>query len=693
MSLVFETDVRSGHRRTSEDPHSDLAREIVAESHLRSASYGLQVGDMPDFSSLATRPLQEIVGQNRVLYNHALPVMETLHAQIVNTHNMVILTDAQGLILHALGDDDFLEKADRVALLPGVDWSEQSKGTNAIGTALTRALPTLIHGDQHYLRVNHFLTCSCAPVLDPYGKVIGALDLTGDQRGFHSHSMALVRMSAQMIENHLFADTFADTVRIHFHARPEFIGTLMEGIAAFTHGGRFLSANRSGLFQLGLSLNALQSYTFSTLFDLPMSKLYEHVRAGNAGLIPLQLHNGVMVNARVAARAPITSYSATAREDWPEPSPAPAPAPAPVSAPGAQGFKIKPKAARSSLLALKTGDAQVAHAVDTVLKVLGHDVPILILGETGTGKEWLAQAIHQDSSRNGGEFVAVNCASIPEHLIESELFGYEEGAFTGARKKGQPGKILQANNGTLFLDEIGDMPLALQGRLLRVLQERSVTPLGSGKTVPLNISLVCATNRPLREMIAQGQFREDLYYRINGLVVRLPALRDRTDLHEVVRRMLLQWCPEGRELGISDEVWKAFDRHRWPGNLRQLHNLLRTACILARDRGCIEAEDLLEDFWAEQDEDRPAPAAPSGLRLPPEVARAARPEAPTAPAAASEVRASASSAKQLLQDIEADAISAALKQHKGNVSAAARALGVSRNKIYRKLANNGDAAD
>jgi transcriptional regulator with PAS, ATPase and Fis domain len=189
------------------------------------------------------------------------------------------------------------------------------------------------------------------------------------------------------------------------------------------------------------------------------------------------------------------------------------------------------------LASLDTGDPQVAAVIAKVRKVIGKDIPILITGETGTGKELLAQAIHNDSPRRDGPFVAVNCASIPETLIESELFGYEEGAFTGARRKGALGKLVQANGGTLFLDEIGDMPYPLQVRLLRVLQERIVNPLGSAKSIPVDISVVCATHRSLREMIAQNLFREDLYYRLNGLVVKLPPLRERTDLAVVIEKI------------------------------------------------------------------------------------------------------------------------------------------------------------
>ena len=297
-------------------------------------------------------------------------------------------------------------------------------------------------------------------------------------------------------------------------------------------------------------------------------------------------------------------------------------------------------------------------------KVLGRDIPILVVGETGTGKELLAQAIHKDSPRANGPFVVVNCASIPETLIESELFGYEDGAFTGARKKGSVGKILQANGGTLFLDEIGDMPLNLQARLLRVLQERMVTPLGSTKSIAVNVELICATNCNLRDMIARGEFRKDLYYRMNGLVVRLPPLRERTDLEPVVEKILAAESSDVRHT-VAPEIMDLFKKHSWPGNFRQLTNLLRTAMVMAGDEPEIRREHLPEDFLDEIE---------------------------ITQIECNEVNKSLNYTEHgfdgdaKLEKMKLSAIQKALEANHGNVSATAKALGVSRNTIYRKIA-------
>ena len=605
--------------------------------------------------------------ENRFLFQHAAPIMETLYGQIANTHSMVLLTSAQGMVLHSLGDNDFLEKASRVALVPGMDWSEKTKGTNAIGTALSEEEAITVHGSQHYMSANQALTCSCSPIFDPHGQVIGTLDVTGDHRSYHQHTLALVRMSAQLIENHMFADSFPKAVRLHFHSRPEFLGTLVEGIAVFSPDGRFISANRSAQFQLGLSHHALKAHTFSSLFNLPISALFE-LFSGSAS-IPRQLgmHNGVSVWCRTEIKPAgpwsLPSLAPVEQEGGASAQPARAPAPTPAES------RCKPHL--SSLQYLDTGDAQIKSVIQKLRRIVDRDIPVMILGETGTGKDLLAQAIHNDSARARMPFVAVNCASIPETLIEAELFGYEEGAFTGARKKGAIGKIVQAHGGTLFLDEIGDMPRHLQARLLRVLQERRVSPLGARKEIEVDVTVVCATHKNIREMISRGEFREDLYYRLNGLVVRLPALRERTDFEVVVKKVLKSLCESDQHITISSDVMMLLASYHWPGNLRQLHNLLRTAVVMVGDDGVIGAEHLPDDFLEELSIANSTPLA---------VEASVIASAPVAVAPSDDVI--AESAR--LQDVTLNTMAQMLRIHKGNVSAAAKALGVSRNTIYRK---------
>lgn len=270
-------------------------------------------------------------------------------------------------------------------------------------------------------------------------------------------------------------------------------------------------------------------------------------------------------------------------------------------------------------------------------------------------------------------FVAVNCAAFLVSLLESELFGYEEGAFTGARKKGGIGKMLLANGGTLFLDEIGDMPLHLQARMLRALQERAVTPLGSSKVIHVDVSVICATNRNMREQVANGLFREDLYYRLNGLVVRLPALRERSDLDVVANKLLREGQANGGPR-IKDSVMAMFRSYHWPGNIRQLGNLLRTARLMAEGEPEI-TEDHLPDDFLEDRLARQATHPTHGATVAADAAADGERAAGAAPRAQ----------PTRLADVEALAIVAAVKAHHGNISAAAKALGISRNTVYRKL--------
>ena len=672
--------------------------ERIEQSHLRCAALGLSRVERPDFEPMVRGDLAVARERNQRLFTHAAPVMEMLFEQIVNTESMIVLTDAHGTILHSIGDDEFLARAGKVALAPGVNWAEQSKGTNAIGTALVQERPTLFHAGEHFIHANNFLTCSAAPIIDPRGNMLGVLDVTGDQRSYHQHTMGLVRMSARMIENHWLSDDYGNRLRLHFHLRPEFIGTLLEGIVVVGGDGRILGGNRSALDQLDISSAALRMHSLTSLFDTTIATVSDHFRAPISVPMRLTIPSGRSFHASARFNGPSRSIlagfddaedSASSRREAPSAAHVASMRGADAAPSGAQADEAARTARLSGLHYLKTGDAQIDAIVHKVERVLNKDIPLLILGETGTGKELLARAVHQDSSRARQPFVAVNCASIPESLIEAELFGYEDGAFTGARRKGAIGRIVQANGGTLFLDEIGDMPLSLQARLLRVLQERCVTPLGGHKSIAVDIAVVSATHRNLRDMIAAGLFREDLYYRLNGLVVRLPALRDRSDLYVVARRILLAESPAGAP-SISAPVMALFQRYAWPGNIRQLANVLRTAAVMASNEAEITEEHLSDDFHEDIHRLPPmcagaaagsAPSAPLTGASPAARAAHAIPEA-FAPAPSTPVPAGA---PRTLEESGIALIQAAVDAANGNISEASKKLGISRNTIYRKL--------
>jgi transcriptional regulator of acetoin/glycerol metabolism len=604
-------------------------QNAIGRSWQRCLGNGLvPVGRLPDVPHLSACQLASTVERQRELIAHARPVMEYLHAQTRDSGSMVILADDRGVLLQALGDADFLSRAERVALTPGASWHERYRGTNAIGTALAESAAVAVHGGEHYLERNGFLTCAAAPVTAPNGRLLGVLDISGDQRSRHPHTFGLVQAAAQMIENRLFDTSHGAGLRLRFHTMAEGIGTVAEGILALSEDGWLVGANRTGLQLLGITSADLGATPLSRLLDVTLAALLDWGRRS-----PLQpmLVNGLRGRrffVRVEpGRRPISTHAARAAAAKPKPG--------------------------DALAAIDTGDERLAAAIERARKVLGKTIPLLLQGESGAGKEVFARAVHESGPRAKAPFVAVNCAALPENLIESELFGYAPGAFTGARREGSPGRIREAQGGTLFLDEIGDMPLALQARLLRVLQEKQVTPLGGGKAISVDFTLVCATHRNLKADMESGRFRADLYYRINGMALTLPALRERSDFRMLVTR-LLDDLTGRRDIALDAALASAFAEYAWPGNLRQLANALRTACALL-DEGetLIGWQHLPDDLKDELS--RPAP-------------RATDDELPDDLRALSEV-----------------AIQRAIGGTSGNMSEAARRLGVSRSTLYRRL--------
>jgi len=610
----------------------DIVDARLERSWQRSLSAGLlPLGRAANADPLPERTLQQIRIQNHGLIRHSLPIMEYLFAQVRQSHSMVILADSQGVLMHTLGDLDFLSKAERVALACGASWHESQRGTNAIGTALAEVDGIEVHGAEHYLDHNSFLTCAAAPILSATGELAGILDISGDQRSRHPHTLGLVSTAARMIENSLLLSSCQHHTVLQLHTQAEGLGTIAQGVVALSDDGWLVGANRPALQWLGLRASDIRSTQWAQCFDTPLPQVQGHARQRAGGTLLLRTVAGQLLYAHVQPRSSVPIAVSTK-----------ASAPTPTT---------------DALAQLDTGDVRWRHAADKARRIAVKSIPLLVLGESGVGKELFAKAAHEASPRRAAPFVAINCAALPEHLIESELFGYAPGAFTGARKQGSPGRLRQAQGGTVFLDEIGDMPLSLQTRLLRVLQERQVTPLGCGEPVAVDFWLICATHQSLRTAVEQGRFRSDLYYRINGLTVQLPALRERTDLHTLTQRLLAQFDgPPG--LHLDPALMQALARYDWPGNLRQYSNVLRTAtALLEPHEQCIS--------WAHMPDD-----------LVPSLMPAHRPTAapPSAPAAAVS-----------WQTLSQQAIDQALQAHQGNVSAAARQLGISRQTLYRRL--------
>jgi len=371
-----------------ETPSAELVAPIVARSWRRCREAGLiPVGRLPDAPLLDGRAVLRAAERQRELVAHARPVMEYLHAQTRDSGSMVILADDRGMLLQTLGDPDFVDRAERVALMPGASWHERHRGTNAIGTALAEGGPVVVHGAEHYLDRNGFLTCAAATVSAPDGRLLGVLDISGDQRGRHPHTFGLVRAAAQMIENRLFDARHGEVLRLRFHPLAEGIGTVAEGVVALSDDGWIVGANPAGLALLGLAPADLGATPIARVLQLRPADLVDWGRRHGGEPLPTARRDGARLHVRVEP-------GRTARHIYVPPSHA-----APAAPPDA-------------LAALDTGDARLQVAIDKARRVLGKPIALLLQGESGAGKELFAKACHASGPRRAKPFVAVNCATL-----------------------------------------------------------------------------------------------------------------------------------------------------------------------------------------------------------------------------------------------------------------------------------------
>ena len=631
-------------------PPEGLLDPLIIRSWERCRRFGLgENSTSPGLQPMDRVALKTEQERNRYLLQQSRPIMEHVFEQIRDSGSMVILADANGLLLETVGDADFVGRADRVALSAGASWDENLRGTNAIGTALSEEMPVAVLGSEHFLEYNGFLTCCASPIFGPDGRLIGVLDISGDYRSHQRHTLGLARLSSAIVEKRLFEAAHGRDILVCFHSRADYLGSPKEGMAAVSPDGQVLAINRNGTELLGIRPVDAVRRDFSMVFESNLSTLVDRLRHHPQASGEIHV-NGKAIHVQLRGQLPPLAVAGRVFDEVPATRPA-----------------RRPEAGstpRLTLDTLNTGDTRLQAVIDRTRRLLGRDIPILIQGESGAGKEMLAKAFHNSGPRRDAPFVALNCASIPESLIESELFGYQGGAFTGARKEGAPGKIQQAHGGTLFLDEIGDMPLNLQARLLRVLQERCVTPLGSTRTVQVDISLVCATHRKLREEVARGHFREDLYYRLNGMSVTLPALRERTDIRALVAKLAAaETASRGTAVQFSAGALLAIEGYGWPGNIRQLFNVIRVAIALLDDDETLITETHLPEELFEAPLAAPAVATPA-----------------FDPWAAAPLE-----GQNSLDAISRQAAQRAVEAAGGNISSAARQLGISRNTLYRKL--------
>ncbi|MFB4393497.1 MULTISPECIES: sigma-54-dependent Fis family transcriptional regulator [unclassified Pseudomonas] len=575
-------------------PHAHL----IQASWARCREHGLQPHNAPDFDCLTGAELGALLERRQALLQLTRDDVLPQYAHLLtNSSYLVMLADASGCLLDAWGTRRFVEPHQQHGFVAGAHWHERGVGTNALGTALVCGEAIHVGQDEHFLRQNRYMASAAAPLFDAERRLVGVLDVSSDGYLPAAQTLGLVRMMSQSLENRLIlAQQGEQHGQLLFNTAPDNLDSPWAGLLLFDERGRVVAANHRADSLLGQDT---LRHTLEQLFQTPLRYILEQPEG-----CPFALHATGRHRFHCQWRAP---------------------------------RQATPRQAPSNTL-----DPRVAKALHQAGLLLEKDIPVLIQGETGVGKEVFVNALHNASSRAERPLVAVNCAAIPAELVESELFGYEKGAFTGAHHKGNPGLIRKADGGILFLDEIGEMPLATQARLLRVLQSRSIQPLGSGDPVAVDIRVVSASNLDLAAEVRAGRFRQDLYYRIAGLALVLPPLRERSDRRGLIEQVHERYREAGQPAQLPATILALFERHPWPGNLRELVSVMQVALALAGKQP-VDLQHLPPGFLAESDAPWSAPPEP-------------------------------------VADLQA-----LVSKSNGNLSAVARELGISRTTLYKRL--------
>ena len=565
--------------------------------------------------------LRQLLEQQHHLLHHSSAAVQDLAALVHPHRSLVLLCDAQGTVLQQAGDPNFLQRAEQVALRTGVSWAENHRGTNAIGTALVCAKPIRIHGSQHFLPDNRILSCHAAPIFDPYGQIIGVLDISGPSELEHHYALDLAQLYARQISRQMLESLCTPARRLlHLHTDPALLNS------AFS--GRLLIEDDMIVAVDELAARMLKQ-DWQELPGQDLNSVLEQVKSTNR---------------------PVTLHLSTATK-----TPAPA---RPVQVP-------------SDISDTPQLSPQQEKALEPAVRAMQMGLSILLSGPSGSGKERMARELHRRHKIQSGPFVAINCAALPETLIEAELFGYEAGAFTGARRQGYAGKLRQAHGGVLFLDEIGDMPVGLQSRLLRVLQEREVQALGSERTHRLDFQLISASHQPLETLVRDGRFRADLYFRLQDYICKVPSLRERTDLGDYIASELAVLAQGQAAPQLHPEALQRLQDYDWPGNYRQLRSVLLQIIVQDAPGRLWRAEDLpaLPCLSPEHN------STVASLPAPDSVNHSMR----------SHIAVPATPKAQTLKEQEYAAVQQALDDHQGNISQAARALGLHRSTLHRRI--------
>ncbi len=641
MSTVIPTALQPvvAARRAFFD-HGTVPENVIDEAIFRSwsrcvAGQRLE-NEVVQFEEVRRSFLSELMERNQRLLKAAHDPLTELANVVAGAGYAVLLTDSYGHALSVAGRIHHSEPAMRAAFRAGVDLSEQAIGTSAMACAIAERRAVRVWGPEHYFAANQIFHCVAAPIVDTNGNLIGSLDITRHSPMPDYGALSLVSQCAQAIELQLFHQ-LRPYLTLALSWRQKSSPGDLELIIAFGSDGEIVALNDEARSFLAVTRSNWPLHS-EDVIEGTFGELVGALRK-NAQHAPIRMRSGLRLH--------VSRWDLQA-----EPTPAP-------SVPAVdKSVRRNPSTGRGSSVApLKSpipefGDPAISRQIEAALRAQAGGLPLLIRGETGTGKEVVATTLHANGLNAKGRLLAINCAALPESLIEGELFGHVDGAFTGARRNGAPGKIEMAHGGTLFLDEIGDMPLNLQARLLRVLETREVTRLGSSVTQKVEFQLIAATNQDIAQAVNEGRFRIDLFYRLKGFTLELSALRHRPGLPALIATLLAQLSSGSRQLTADTERWLC--RYPWPGNVRELKNALAYAHAMAEPGHPLEPADFASVLDASE----------------------------TSPAETGE---HARHPQGLLNEVVEEATQQALQQCDGNVRQAAQLLGISTATLYRRL--------
>ncbi|MFT8348741.1 sigma-54-dependent Fis family transcriptional regulator [Clostridium saccharoperbutylacetonicum] len=541
----------------------------IKESHTRSIEMGILSRNSYSAKIVKGGELQDILDRNKNLILVATPFMNRLYNFVKESEFFATLCDNEGCILNVIGNEKILSEATKLKMIRGAYMDEAHIGTNAMSLAISKKSPVQISGEDHFIEAYHKWTCSAAPIKDINGEIIGCIDLTGYKGNAHPHTLGMVVAAADAIETMLEISKYNSMLEISKRRLETTFNSISSGILTCDLLGNITTMNSYAVKLFGSTRHEIKKMKVSDFLQ-NWEEIIQHINI-KRDFINEDLHINAKINKLQCTLTlyPIYDQEMNIQE---------------ITIVINEFKKVRKLAgkilggqAKYVFEQVIGGNEKFAKIVDYSKKIANSKSTVLITGESGTGKEVFAQAIHNYSIRKEEPFIAVNCGAIPKTLIESELFGYDDGAFTGAKKGGSPGKFEIADGGTIFLDEIGEMPVDMQTKLLRVLEENVITRIGSSIEIPIDVRIIAATNKCLEDEIEKGQFRKDLYYRLNVLPMNLPPLRDRRDdIPELINYYMKKISEKlGKQsMDIPEEYIKYLMNYDWPGNIRELENVI-----------------------------------------------------------------------------------------------------------------------